>query len=143
MVLKSNALLNNETIPAKYTCDGANVSPPFSFSAIPVESKSLALIVDDPDSPSKDFTHWIVFDINPLINGIEENSVPQGAVEGLSDFGEPHYGGPCPPSGTHRYIFKLYALDTKLGLEKGVTKQELLSKIQRHILEETELTGKY
>src|SRR3972149_4490571 len=93
MVLKSNAFLNNETIPAKYTCDGANVSPPFSFSAIPVESKSLALIVDDPDSPSKDITHWIVFDINPLINGIEENSVPQGAVEGLSDFGEPHYGG--------------------------------------------------
>lgn len=143
MNIKTDAFQNNGKIPAKYTCDAENISPGFTFYTVPVEARSLALIVDDPDSPSKDFTHWILFNINPLINGFEENTIPNGAVEGLNDFGEPHYGGPCPSSGEHRYVFKLYALDKRLELEKGATKQEVLDALKGHIVEESQIIGSY
>lgn len=143
MKIKTNAFENNGNIPAKYTCDAENISPGFTFYSVPVEARSLVLIVDDPDSPSKDFTHWILFNINPLINGFEENSIPNGAIEGLNDFGEPHYGGPCPGTGEHRYVFKIYALDKRLELEKGATKQEVLSALKGHIVEESQIIGLY
>ena len=143
MTIKSSAFENNGKIPSRYTCDGENVSPPFDFFTIPVAAKSLVLIVEDPDSPSKNFTHWIVFNINPLINGFEENTIPDNSLEGLNDFGEPHYGGPCPNSGSHKYIFKLYALNTYLNLEKGATKQQVLNALVGNIVEESQITGVY
>lgn len=143
MTIKTDAFENNGKIPSKYTCDGENISPGFTFFTVPVAARSLALIVEDPDSPSKNFTHWILFNINPLINGFDENTVPDGAIEGLNDFGEPLYGGPCPNTGEHRYVFKLYALDKNLELEKGATKQQVLNAISNHIIEESQIIGLY
>lgn len=144
LVIRSNAFSNGENIPTKYTCDGANVSPQFTFSVVPVGSRSLAIVVEDKDSNPPNFTHWILFDLNPLLNGLDENSTPpDGATEGLNDFADTHYRGPCPPSGTHNYVFRLYALDSVLGLPKTSTKQELISKMQGHIIEEAELNGVY
>ena len=143
MTITSPVFSNENLIPAKYTCEGVNINPPLSISTVSIFAKSLVLIVDDPDSPSGDFTHWIIFNIDPKTLSIDENSIPEKSLEGMNDFGEPHYGGPCPPSGTHRYIFKLYALDIKLGLEKGATKKQVLDAMKGHILEQTKLIGKY
>ncbi len=143
MKITSGAFENNGNIPSKYTCDGQNISPPFTFFTVPPETLSLVLIAEDPDSPSGNFTHWVVFNINPFTNGFDENTVPSEASGGLNDFGEPHYGGPCPNSGVHHYIFTLYAVNKKLELEKGAAKQEVLDAMKNHIIEESEIIGLY
>ncbi|MEK7159886.1 MAG: YbhB/YbcL family Raf kinase inhibitor-like protein [Patescibacteria group bacterium] len=143
MTIISPVFSNGNSIPAKYTCEGVNINPPLNISTVSIFAKSLALIVEDPDSPSKDFTHWILFNIKPEITSIDENSIPNESIEGMNDFEEPHYAGPCPSKGEHRYVFKLYSLDTFLNLEKGATKQQVLDAMKGHILEQTKLTGKY
>jgi Raf kinase inhibitor-like YbhB/YbcL family protein len=140
--LTSPAFRNNETIPAKYTCDGNNVNPQLEIAGIPEDAKSLALIMDDPDAPSGTWVHWLVWNISP-ISRISEEDVPTGAVEGITSFGKSGYGGPCPPSGTHRYFFKLYALDAKLDLNQNAKKPDLENAIKGHILAKTELIGLY
>ena len=142
MKLSSPAFENGGAIPAEYTCDGADVSPALSFSDIPENAKSLALIVDDPDAPMGTWVHWVVWNIPPNTAGFskgENITFPQGK----NDFGKLDYGGPCPPSGTHRYYFKLYALDTMLNLETGVTKKHLEDAMSGHIIEKVELMGTY
>lgn len=133
---------NNEKIPVKYTCDGENINPPLEILDIPKNAKTLVLIIDDPDAPAGIWVHWILFNI-PIINKIPENSIPSEAILGMNDFKKLKYGGPCPPSGTHRYFFKLYALDTKLNLPGGSKKSEIEKAMQNHILAKAELIGLY
>lgn len=142
-ILKSSAFENQANIPSKYTCDGEDINPPLEISDIPEESQSLALIVDDPDAPIGTFTHWLVWNMSSDITKIDEDSVPEGAVEGETDFGRIGWGGPCPPTGTHRYFFKMYALDTKLNLQRGATKSQLEKAMEGHILGKAELIGLY
>jgi len=136
---------NNEKIPVKYTADGRNINPSLTISEIPQEAKSLVLINDDPDAPSGDWVHWLVFNIPVSGQSLEikENFTPENSQLGTNSFGRLEYGGPAPPSGTHRYFFKIYALDTKLNLEQGAEKPEIESAMQNHILEKTELVGVY
>jgi len=141
--IASPAFPHNGMIPSKYTCDGADVNPPLSFDNIPGKSKSLALIVDDPDAPRGTWVHWVVWNIGPGTMTIAENSVPHGALQGTNDFRKQGYGGPCPPSGTHRYFFKLYALDTLLSLKAGATKAQLVEEMKGHVLGSSELIGLY
>jgi len=141
MKITSIAFSHNEKIPQKYTCDGEDINPPLEITEIPAEAKSLALIVDDPDAPVGTWVHWIVFNIPADVSNIGEDRVP--GKQGINDFKKENYGGPCPPSGTHRYFFKAYALDQKLELQEGATKQELLDAMKRHILEQSELIGLY
>ena len=129
----------NGIIPDKYTCNGSNINPPLAISNIPSETKTLALIVDDPDAPMKTFVHWVMWNI-PVAN-IEENSAP--GEQGKNDFNKNKYSGPCPPSGTHRYFFKVHALDTELNLPPSTTKVDLEKAMNGHILAEGALTGKY
>lgn len=143
MRITSPAFENNQPIPRKYTCDGENINPPLIFADLPEEAKSLVLIVDDPDAPMGTFTHWTVWNIDPGVSFIPENSVPEGAIEGMTDFGKPGYGGPCPPSGTHRYFFKLYALNTVLILEPKAKVNDLMQAIKDYIIAQAELIGTY
>lgn len=143
MKLVSSQFQHRETIPSKYTCDGQNLNPPLEISEVPENAESLVLIVDDPDAPRGDWVHWMVWNIAPNTKEIRENSVPQGAVEGVTDFGKPGWGGPCPPSGTHRYQFKLYALDTMLDLPSIAKKKDIERAIERHILGQVLLLGLY
>ena len=143
MKIESPVFKNNELIPTKYTCQGEDINPPLKISAVPQSTKSLALIIDDPDAPVGTWVHWLLWNIPPETAEIGENSVPPGATEGQTDFGQPGYGGPCPPSGTHRYFFKLYALDTELSLAAGASKKELEAALRGHILEQAELIGLY
>lgn len=140
MKLTSPEFENNKFMPAKYTCEGEEVNPALFIEAVPAAAKSLALVVDDPDAPMGTWVHWVVYDI-PVVGKIEENSVP--GAQGKNDSNPRNYGGPCPPSGTHRYFFKMYALDTKLYLPQGKTKQELEKAMQDHILDKAELIGLY
>ncbi len=137
------AFAHNGIIPANYTCDGENLHPPLVISDVPAEAKSLALIVDDPDAPQGDFTHWTVWNISPETREMREGSVPEGACEGMTDFGRAGWGGPCPHRGTHRYFFKLYALDTRIDLVSTATKADLVSVMERHILARAEFMGRY
>lgn len=130
-------------IPAKYTCDGDNVSPPLVFEDIPPDAKSLALIVDDPDAPGGIFVHWTIWNIQPQTKEIAQGSIPQDAEEGMTDFGRTGYGGPCPPSGTHRYFFKLYALDAELNLPATSRKVGLEQAMEEHLLDQAGLVGLY
>ena len=130
-------------IPAKFTCNGTNVSPELQISGVPNEAKSLVLIVDDPDAPRGLFTHWIVWNIDPKTTRIAEKSAPAAAVQGTNDFGKSNYGGPCPPSGTHRYFFKIFALDTKLDLKLSARRAELDAAMRGHILAQGELMARY
>jgi Raf kinase inhibitor-like YbhB/YbcL family protein len=130
-------------IPAKFTCNGTNVSPELQISGVPNEAKSLVLIVDDPDAPRGLFTHWIAWNIDPKTTQVAENNAPAGAVQGTSDFGKRNYGGPCPPSGTHRYFFKVFALDTKLDLKSSARRAELDAAVRSHVLAQGELMGRY
>lgn len=143
MKISSPAFENNANIPSKYTCDGENTNPPLEFSDVPAEAKSLVLIVDDPDAPAGDWVHWTVWDIEPDTKLINENSIPPGATKGMTDFGKPGYGGPCPPSGTHHYQFKLYALDINLDLESNARKTDIEKAMAEHILDQAELIGLY
>jgi len=148
MKLESTAFKSDSLIPSKYTCDGEDISPPLSWSEPPSGTKSLALIVDDPDAPGKTFVHWVLYDIPATARSLAEkvaalNSLPNGTLQGKNDFGKLGYGGPCPPGGTHRYFFKLYALDKKLDLESGATKAQVLVTMDGHILASAELMGRY
>ena len=143
MKLESPVFENNGNIPSKYTCDGENVNPPLEISEVPENAKSLVLIVDDPDAPMGTWVHWTVWNISSKTTEISENSVPEGAVEGMTDFGKPGYGGPCPPSGTHRYFFKLYALDATLDLDSSDKAKDIEKAMEGHILDKAELVGLY
>ncbi len=142
MKIKS-VFANREWIPKKYTCDGENVNPPLEFIDVPENAKTLLLIVDDPDSPSRIFTHWVLWNIPKETREIHENSVPKNSVEGMNDFGKIGYGGPCPHSGTHRYQFKFYALDIKLNLPKGSRKSDVESAMEGHIIDKALSIGLY
>lgn len=141
--LSSPAFQQNGPIPKKYTGDGADVNPALTIENVPAGAKSLALIVDDPDAPSGVWVHWVVWNLRPDIREIKEHSVPSDASQGLTDFRERAYGGPCPPSGTHRYFFKLYALDAMLDLGRDSTKRVLEKAMEGHILARSELIGVY
>jgi Raf kinase inhibitor-like YbhB/YbcL family protein len=143
MKISSPAFENNSKIPEKYTCDGENINPPLKIEGVPKEAKSLVLIVDDPDAPMGTFLHWLVWNIPPETNLIGENSLPEGAVQGKNDFGKENYGGPCPPFGTHRYFFKLYALDKILDLPAGSSLKEIEKAMEGHILDQAQLIGLY
>ncbi len=140
MKISSPEFDHNGMIPKKFTCDDQDVNPVLEIDDIPEQTKSMVLIVDDPDAPMGTWVHWVVYDM-PVLNRIEEGQVP--GKQGMNDFGKKDYGGPCPPSGTHRYFFKIYALDRKLGLEEGVTKEEVEKMMQINILAHTELIGLY
>src|SRR5213594_586555 len=148
MELKSPAFAHGSPIPSEHTCDGKDVSPPLSFKGIAPGTRSLALIADDPDAPMGTWVHWVAWNIPPNARGLEEgvpkkDSLPNGMKQGTTDFRSIGYGGPCPPSGTHRYFFKLYALDTGLNLPPNTTKKDLERAMQRHLLQQVELMGKY
>jgi hypothetical protein len=145
LVLESSAFSNGEEIPKKYGYKNGNVSPPLKIGGIPSGTQSLVLIMDDPDAlkpAGKVWDHWIVFNIPPEAEEIPEAQEPQG-VQGITSLGGLGYGGPCPPDAEHKYIFKLYALDTELNLNEGVTKVEVETAMQGHIIEKTELIGRY
>lgn len=146
--ITSSAFEDGGLIPAKYTCDGADVSPPLQWDAVPEGTRSIALICDDPDAPMGTWVHWVLFnlpsDAKELAQNIPtEETLPNGAKQGVNDFGRVGYGGPCPPGGTHRYFFKIYALDTELDLQAGADKRQLLKTMEGHILGQGQLIGKY
>ncbi|MCX6151008.1 MAG: YbhB/YbcL family Raf kinase inhibitor-like protein [Ignavibacteriales bacterium] len=144
----SSAFKEGEMIPSKYTCDGKNVSPPITWRTEAKGIKSFSLISDDPDAPSGDWVHWVVFNIPPSIFALREETsanrnLPDEALMGTNNFHTITYGGPCPPSGIHHYYFKIYALDVVLHLKAGATKNELLDAMKGHILAQGQLMGKY
>jgi Raf kinase inhibitor-like YbhB/YbcL family protein len=143
LTITSPAFKHNQMIPSKHTCDGADVNLPLVIENVPPEAKSLALIMDDPDAPAGTWVHWVIWNIDTRTREIRENSVPSGAMQGVNDFRKRDYGGPCPPSGTHRYFFKLYALDTTLDLGPDTTKAVLERAMKGHIVTQTELIGLY
>jgi len=143
MKLSSPAFGYDKFIPSEYTCDGSNVSPPLLIGYIPIKTKSLVLIVEDPDAPMGVWLHWLMWNISPQTKKIRKNSVPRGAIQGINSFKRHNYGGPCPPSGTHRYFFKLYALNTILDISVDSTKAELKKAMKSHIISQAELIGLY
>lgn len=140
LIIKSSAFEHKGSVSSKYTCDGDDINPPLSIENIPEKTQSLVLIVDDPDAPMGTWDHWVAWNIPP-VQKIEENSVP--GTEGLNDFGKHAYGGPCPPSGIHRYFFKIYALDTKLDLNPNSRKKDVEIAMEGHILAKGEIIGLY
>lgn len=143
MKLESSVFGDNQNVPSKYTCDGEDINPPLTISGVPEGAKSLVMIVDDPDAPAGNWVHWTVWNIDPTTKEIAENSVPSGVVEGTTDFGKPGWDGPCPPSGTHHYQFKLYALDAQLNLNSSSKKADIEKAMEGHILDQTQLVGLY
>lgn len=148
MKIESSVFETNGLIPVKYTCDDADNSPPLKWDEPPAGTESFALIVDDPDAPRRTFVHWVLYDLPATVSQLPENiqvakTLPNGGVHGKNDFGKLGYGGPCPPSGIHRYFFKIYALDKKLGLQAGATKKQILAAMEDHVLATAELIGKY
>ncbi len=146
IVIKSSAFKEGETIPAKYTCEGENVNPFLEIRNVPQGTKSLALIMDDPDATGgRTWDHWIMWNIEPGTQYVAEDTVPHNAVVGLNSWGSNRYGGPCPPPGNapHRYVFKLYALDAILDLSSDSPKERLVEAMEGHILEETALVGMF
>ena len=140
MILTSPAFENNKNIPKRFTCDGEGKNPPLKIDRIPKDTKSLVLIVDDPDAPMGIFVHWVAYDI-PVMSEIAEDSIP--GKQGMNTIGGLDWVSPCPPSGTHRYIFKIYALDKELGLKEGSSKSAVEKAMVGHILDKAELTGLY
>jgi hypothetical protein len=148
IVVTSEAFKEAGMIPAMYTCDGKNISPPLQWQQVPQDTKSLALIYDDPDAPMGIWVHWVMWNIPAEANGLPENvpagkDLPDGSKQGVNDSRKQGYSGPCPPGGTHRYYFKIYALDAKLNLPSASAKQDLLDAMKGHILAEGRLMGKY
>ena len=148
LVLTSSAFDEGQAIPNRFTCDGPDVSPDLAWSGIPETAASLALICDDPDAPMGTWVHWVLFNIPAGTTGLpaeisSDATLDSGARHGINDFGKLGYGGPCPPGGTHRYFFKLYALDIELELDSGITKAQLLAAMEGHILAEGQLMGTY
>ncbi len=146
--ISSPAFQEGAAIPKKYSCDGQDVSPALAWSNIPSGSQSLALIMDDPDAPAGTWVHWVVYDMPASNSGLPENvpttgGVPGGGVQGNNSWKRSGYGGPCPPGGTHRYFFKLYALDKLLGLGPGATKGQVLKAMEGHVLDQGQLMGRY
>jgi Raf kinase inhibitor-like YbhB/YbcL family protein len=143
MQINSSGFNNAQQIPQIYSCKGSDTNPPLSFSNIPQQTKSLALVMWDPDSPNGNFIHWILWNIQPDQQINEADGAPNSAVEGINDFGKLGYGGPCPGKGTHRYIFTLYALDTVLDLKEGSLESDFKRAIANHIVEISTLTGTF
>jgi Raf kinase inhibitor-like YbhB/YbcL family protein len=148
MKVTSTAFKEGEAIPRQYTCDGINISPPLEWSGLPRSAKTIALIADDPDAPSGTWVHWVLYNLPAENIGLVENlpaiETPKaGGFQGKNDFGKIGYGGPCPPSGTHRYFFKLYALDGELPLKAGATKAEVEKAMQGHVIAQAQLMGTY
>ncbi len=141
--VSSPAFQNNTNIPSKYTCDGLNINPPLKIENIPKETKSLAIVFDDIDAPKGSYVHWILWNINPNIKEIKENLIPEGAIVGLNGFKKNNYSGPCPPRRAHRYVFRIYALDTHLQIDRSSTKSELEKAMEGHIIDRVELMGIY
>ncbi len=141
MKLKSRDFEHGGNIPSEFTCDGKDVSPKLSWDDVPDGTESFALSVTDPDAPGGEFIHWLVYDIPKDVRGIDRASLPEGVKQVENDFGRKEYGGPCPPSGTHRYIFTLYALDTEHL--KDVNKYNFFEKVEEHTLTKSELKGLY
>ena len=142
MKIKS-AFENNTKIPDKYTCNGEDISPLLEISEIPKGAKTLAIIVDDPDAPRGTWLHWTIWNIEVTGSNVSISEGEAPGIEGKNDFGNTEYGGPCPPSGNHRYFFKVYALDAALVLEKGASKQQLEKAMQGHLLDKAEIIGLY
>jgi Raf kinase inhibitor-like YbhB/YbcL family protein len=142
LTITSPAFKHEKPIPAKYSCQGEDINPPLNINGIPEEAKTLVLIMDDPDAPMGTFDHWVMWNIPP-VSEISEDTVPEGAEQGKNSWDKNEYGGPCPPSGTHRYYFKLYALDTSLDLPASSGKKDVESAMSGHVLAETVLMGTY
>jgi Raf kinase inhibitor-like YbhB/YbcL family protein len=148
MILKSPSFSSGEMIPLRHTCDGENISPALEWSDFPPGIKSFALVCDDPDAPGKEWVHWVYFNISSDKRNISENIPPaehpaSGGIQGRNDFGKIGYGGACPPSGIHRYFFRIFAIDTVLALPPGASKAQVTKAIHGHVLAEAELMGKY
>ena len=143
MRMTSPAFVHTKAIPSSYTCDGEDLSPPLSLEGVPKEAKSLALVMDDPDAPAGDWVHWVLWNIDPGTTRIEQGSVPPGARQGLNSWKRAGYGGPCPPSGTHRYFFRLFALKEHLDLPSSATRKDLDRAMQGKIVARCELLGLY
>jgi Raf kinase inhibitor-like YbhB/YbcL family protein len=146
--LESSAFKEGQAIPRQYTCDGVNISPPLEWSGAPKNAKTLAIICDDPDAPAGTWVHWVLYNLPAENIGLIENApatekLAGGGLQGKNDFGKLGYGGPCPPKGTHRYFFKLYALDAELDLKPGASKSDLLKAMEGHIVAEGQLIGTY
>lgn len=142
--LTSQSFADQNNIPKKYTCNGQNSSPDLEWSGAPSGTKSYVLIMDDPDAPNGTWVHWVLFNIPGNLKQLSEAAeLPAGAISGHNSWEQKGYGGPCPPSGTHRYFFKLYALDTILTINSSVRKSDVLNAMQDHILESCELVGLY
>jgi Raf kinase inhibitor-like YbhB/YbcL family protein len=143
MKISTRAFSELRPIPERFTADGDNVNPPLAISDVPPKAKSLALIVDDPDTPMGAWTHWLVWNIKSNTKAIPENTTPPGAIVGSNDASLPKYVGPSPPRGTHRYVFRLYALDAKLDLPPGADRDALDQALQGHVIAKAELLGRY
>ena len=143
MKISSSAFQEGGNIPSKFTCDGTDANPPLRFEGAPAETKSLVLIVDDPDAPSGLFTHWLIWNMDPKTTEIAESSASSKGMQGKNDFGKSGYGGPCPPSGTHRYYFKIFALDQELDLPAGSNRKQLDAAMKSHVIAQAELMGRY
>ena len=146
MRITSTAFAPNGAIPRQYTCDDKDLAPPLTFAEIPAGARSLALIVDDPDAPSGDWVHWVVYNLPAGTSAIKEGAadLPASALQGVNDFRKRGYGGPCPPPGKpHRYFFKLFALDAQVDLQRGASKRDLLAAMEGHIVAQSELVGTY
>jgi hypothetical protein len=145
MELSSSAFLNNSTIPANYTCDKENISPPLAWKDAPIGTRTFALIVDDPDAPRGTWTHWVLYNLPADTMSLAENvkTLPAETKIGINSWGKQEYGGPCPPSGEHRYFFKLFAIDISLESKKPLTSETLTDAMQGHILENVEIIGRY
>ena len=143
MKITSSAFQEGGDIPSKFSRDGGNANPPLRIEGTPANAKSLVLIVDDPDAPVGLFTHWLVWNIDPKTTEIPEKGVPKGAVEGTNDYPNLGYGGPQPPSGTHRYYFKIFALDQTLDLRSGAKRRELDKAMRGHVVAQGQLMGRY
>jgi Raf kinase inhibitor-like YbhB/YbcL family protein len=142
MKITSSAFQEGGNIPPKFTCDGSDTSPPLQITGVPSNAKTLLLIADDPDAPSGLFTHWLVWNIPPQTNSVAEGSPPKG-VHGTNDFGKSGYRGPCPPPGTHRYSFKIFALDRELDLRAGAKRSQVDAAMKGHVIAQGELVGRY
>jgi len=148
MTVSSTAFGSHESVPSQYTCDGPDISPPIAWDSVPLHAKSIALVCDDPDAPGGTWVHWVCYDIPPGTDSLAESQPKTGALacggkQGKNDFGHTGWGGPCPPSGTHRYFFKVYCLDIMLNLPAGKTKKEVENAMKGHIIDKGELVGVY
>lgn len=143
MKISSNNFEDTKRIPSKFTCEGLNINPHLKFEEVPINTKSLALVVIDPDSPTGEFTHWIIWNIDPTTTEINEGEIPLNSVQGINDSKKVGYIGPCPPSGTHRYYFRLYALASKLNLKEGESRASFLKEINNLIIDKAEFCGIY